>query len=80
MTDVHVDQDAVDMRYEPDHPDANPEGFVAYPKINLMEEMTNMIQATRGYEANVLGYSGVEGYGSWCFGNRSLDWAEFRSR
>ena len=53
VTDIHVDQNAVDMRYEPDHPDANPEGFVAYPKINLMEEMTNMIQATRSYEANV---------------------------
>jgi flagellar basal-body rod protein FlgC len=53
VTDVHEDLDAVDMRYEPDHPDANPEGYVAYPKINLMEEMANMIQATRGYEANV---------------------------
>ena len=29
------------------------DGYVAYPKINLMEEMANMIQATRGYEANV---------------------------
>jgi len=53
VTDVHVDQDAVDMRYEPDHADANEQGYVAYPKINLMEEMANMIQATRGYEANV---------------------------
>jgi flagellar basal-body rod protein FlgC len=53
VTDVHVDQGAVDMRYEPDHVDANPEGYVAYPKINLMEEMANMIQATRSYEANV---------------------------
>jgi flagellar basal-body rod protein FlgC len=41
------------LKYEPNHPDANPEGMVAYPNINLMEEMTNMIQATRGYEANV---------------------------
>jgi flagellar basal-body rod protein FlgC len=53
VSDVHVDQNAVDLRYEPDHPDANPEGYVAYPKINLMEEMANMIQATRSYEANV---------------------------
>lgn len=53
VTDVYVDQNAVDMRYEPDHPDANPEGYVAYPKINLMEEMANMIQASRSYEANV---------------------------
>jgi flagellar basal-body rod protein FlgC len=53
VTDVISDDKAIDMRYEPDHPDANPEGYVAYPKINLMEEMANMIQATRGYEANV---------------------------
>ncbi len=53
VTDVHVDERGVDLRHEPDHPDANEEGYVAYPKINLMEEMANMIQATRGYEANV---------------------------
>lgn len=53
VTDVISDDKAIDLRYEPDHPDANAEGYVAYPKINLMEEMANMIQATRGYEANV---------------------------
>lgn len=53
VTDIHVDQDGVDLRYEPDHADANEDGYVAYPKINLMEEMANMIQATRSYEANV---------------------------
>jgi flagellar basal-body rod protein FlgC len=53
VTDVLSDDKAIEMRYEPDHPDANAEGYVAYPKINLMEEMANMIQATRGYEANV---------------------------
>jgi len=53
VTDIHVDRKAPILKYEPDHPDANPEGYVAYPNINLMEEMTNMIQATRAYEANV---------------------------
>ncbi len=53
VTDVISDAKAVEMRYEPDHADANEEGYVAYPKINLMEEMANMIQATRSYEANV---------------------------
>lgn len=53
VTDVISDRRAPIMKYEPDHPDANDEGYVAYPNINLMEEMTNMIQATRGYEANV---------------------------
>lgn len=55
---VHV-QEIVDtqkepvLRYEPDHPEADADGYVAYPDINLMEEMTNMIQTTRSYEANV---------------------------
>lgn len=53
VTDVVSDLKAPLMKYDPDHVDANPEGFVAYPNINLMEEMTNMIQATRAYEANV---------------------------
>lgn len=53
VSDVHVDQRAPLLKYEPDHADANSEGYVAYPNINLMEEMANMIQATRAYESNV---------------------------
>ena len=53
VTDVQVDTKPPLMKYEPDHPDANPEGYVAYPNINHMEEMANMIMATRLYEANV---------------------------
>jgi len=53
VSDIISDRKAPMLKYEPDHPDANPEGYVAYPNINLMEEMTNMIQATRSYEANV---------------------------
>lgn len=53
VTDVTVDRKAPMMKYEPDHPDANEDGYVAYPNINLMEEMANMIMTTRAYEANV---------------------------
>ncbi len=53
VTDVLVDRRAPLLKYEPDHPDADENGNVAYPNINLMEEMANMIQATRSYEANV---------------------------
>lgn len=38
---------------DPNHPDANEEGYVAYPKINTMEEMVNLLNASRTYEANV---------------------------
>ncbi len=53
VTDVALDRKAPLMKYEPDHPDADENGMVAYPNINLMEEMANMIQASRAYEANV---------------------------
>ena len=39
--------------YEPNHPDADEEGYVSYPDINVVEEMTNMLSAMRAYEANV---------------------------
>ncbi len=53
VTDVTVDRRAPLLKYEPDHVDVDENGYVAYPNINLMEEMANMIQATRSYEANV---------------------------
>jgi flagellar basal-body rod protein FlgC len=39
--------------YDPHHPDADPKGFVRMPNVNVMEEMVNMIGASRAYEANV---------------------------
>jgi flagellar basal-body rod protein FlgC len=50
---VVEDRNAPVMKYDPQHPDADARGYVAMPNINLMEEMVNMISATRGYEANV---------------------------
>lgn len=41
------------MKYQPGHPDANAQGYVAYPNINVMEEMADMISASRSYEANI---------------------------
>ena len=40
-------------KYDPHHPEADQDGYVALPNINVMEEMVNMISATRSYEANV---------------------------
>ena len=53
VTDVVEDQSPPIMVYNPNHPDANAEGYVAMPNINLMEEMVNLINATRSFEANV---------------------------
>jgi flagellar basal-body rod protein FlgC len=41
------------LRYEPAHPDANKDGYVAYPDINPVIEMTDLIEAMRSYEANL---------------------------
>jgi flagellar basal-body rod protein FlgC len=45
------------MRYEPTHPDANAEGYVAYPDINPVIEMVDLIEAMRSYEANVASFN-----------------------
>ena len=41
------------MVYNPGHPDANEDGYVAMPNVNVVEEMVDMITAVRAYEANV---------------------------
>ncbi len=41
------------LEYDPGHPDANADGYVAYPNVNPVEEMVDMITASRAYEAGV---------------------------
>jgi flagellar basal-body rod protein FlgC len=41
------------MVYNPSHPDANAQGMVAMPDINIHEEMVDMIASSRAYEANI---------------------------
>jgi flagellar basal-body rod protein FlgC len=50
---VSEDRTEPRLAFEPEHPDANSEGYVAYPNINVIQEMVDMITATRAYEANV---------------------------
>ena len=45
------------MRYEPEHPDANEQGYVAYPDINPVIEMVDLIEAMRSYEANLASFN-----------------------
>jgi len=42
----------MNMVYDPSHPDADENGYVTYPNVNIITEMTNMIDASRAYEAN----------------------------
>lgn len=48
------------MRYQPGHPDADAEGYVAYPNINPAEEMVDLMSATRGYHANAAAMAAVK--------------------
>ena len=53
VVDVVEDQTAPRMVFEPGHPDANDDGYVAYPNVNPVIEMVDLMTATRAYEANV---------------------------
>ena len=46
--------------YDPSHPDADEEGYVSYPNVNVVQEMTDMIDATRSYEANVTAFNATK--------------------
>ncbi|MBI4804925.1 MAG: flagellar basal body rod protein FlgC [Desulfovibrio sp.] len=52
VTGIVNDNRPTKQVYEPGHPDADQNGYVQYPDINVVEEMTNMIQVSRSYEAN----------------------------
>ncbi|HEF1914534.1 TPA: flagellar basal body rod protein FlgC [Campylobacter jejuni] len=48
------------MKYNPSHPDANAEGYVAYPNVNPVIEMADLIEATRAYQANVSAFTSAK--------------------
>jgi flagellar basal-body rod protein FlgC len=50
---VETDSSPGRLVYEPGHPDANAEGYVEYPNVSIVQEMTDLLAATRAYEANV---------------------------
>ena len=56
----HVYEDyetEMNMVYDPSHPDADENGYVTYPNVNIITEMTNMIDASRAYEANATAFN-----------------------
>jgi flagellar basal-body rod protein FlgC len=53
VTGVVQDNTPGAMRFEPSHPDADENGYVVMPNVNIVEEMVNMISASRSYEANI---------------------------
>jgi flagellar basal-body rod protein FlgC len=53
ISSVYTDKSEPIRRYEPGHPHADKDGYVTYPNVNPLEEMVNMVSATRSYEANL---------------------------
>ena len=48
------------LKYDPSHPDADARGYVAYPNINPVIEMADLIEATRAYQANVSAFQSAK--------------------
>ena len=53
VTDIIQDERPFRVVYDPDHPDADDKGFLQLPNVNPIEEMVNLMSATRAYEANI---------------------------
>jgi flagellar basal-body rod protein FlgC len=60
VSETTVDSSEPERRYLPGHPDADQNGYVAFPKINPAEDMVDLLGASRSYEANVAAISAVK--------------------
>ena len=61
VSGVHEDYETdFVMEYDPAHPDADENGYVSYPNVNTVTEMTNLIDASRSYEANVTAFNATK--------------------
>jgi flagellar basal-body rod protein FlgC len=60
VSEIREDSRPPKMVYDPAHPDADEKGYVAMPNINVVKEMTDMIAATRSYEANVTAFNATK--------------------
>ncbi|APH05263.1 flagellar basal body rod protein FlgC [Bacillus weihaiensis] len=61
VTKIVEDQTPFELIYDPEHPDANEEGYVSMPNVDPLEEMVDLISSTRSYEANVTAMNATKG-------------------
>jgi flagellar basal-body rod protein FlgC len=61
VMEIRSDSRPPRLEYDPGHPDADEDGYVAMPNVNVIEEMTDMISATRAYEANSTAFNAIKG-------------------
>ncbi|WP_304544696.1 flagellar basal body rod protein FlgC [Sulfurimonas microaerophilic] len=57
---ISRDDSKAQLKYEPNHPDADANGYVAYPNINPVVEMADLVEATRSYQANVAAFESAK--------------------
>jgi flagellar basal-body rod protein FlgC len=60
VAQVVTDESAPEKRYLPGHPDADENGYVAFPKMNPAEEMVDLLNASRSYQANVSAMTAIK--------------------
>lgn len=61
VSEIREDSRPPRLVHDPSHPDADENGYVAMPNVNIIQEMTDMIAATRAYEANVTAFNATKG-------------------
>ena len=60
VADIVTDNGEPERRYQPGHPDADADGYVAFPRVNPAEDMVDLMGAARSYEANVAAIGAVK--------------------
>lgn len=60
VAEIVEDESPLEMVYDPGHPDANAEGYVQMPNVNLLQETIDAMSASRSYEANVTAVNAVK--------------------
>jgi flagellar basal-body rod protein FlgC len=60
VSEITEDNSPPEMRYQPGHPDANADGYVAFPKMNPAEDMADLLNTTRSYQANIAAMTAVK--------------------
>lgn len=68
VSEVIVDEREPERRYQPGHPDADAQGYVAFPRVSPADEMVDLLSASRGFQANVSAMAAVKD-----MLNRSID-------
>ena len=62
VTSIYADEKTpTRMVYDPSHPDANEDGYVEYPNVLVVQEMTDLIDASRSYQANITAFNATKG-------------------